>query len=49
VDFEKGALLDDDDIKSEFSKKNPYQKWLNDQQIHLSELHCEQEEHGFYQ
>ncbi|CAC9558439.1 Glutamate synthase [NADPH] large chain (EC 1.4.1.13) [uncultured Gammaproteobacteria bacterium] len=48
VDFEKGALLDDDDIKSEFSKKNPYQKWLNEQQIHLSELHCEQEEHGFY-
>jgi hypothetical protein len=47
VDFKKGELLNDDDIKSEFSKKNPYQKWLNEQQIYLSELHCEREAHGF--
>ncbi len=48
VDFEKGELLDDEVIKSEFAKKNPYQAWLNEQQIHLSELHCEREAHGFY-
>ncbi|MBA5249063.1 MAG: glutamate synthase large subunit, partial [Gammaproteobacteria bacterium] len=48
VDFDKGELLDDESIKSAFAKKNPYQQWLDEQQIHLSELHCEQEAHGFY-
>lgn len=48
VDFDKGKLLNDEDIKSEFAKKNPYRQWLDEQQIYLSELHCEQEAHGFY-
>ncbi len=48
VDFEQGKLIDDHTIKSDFSAKNPYQQWLKDQQIHLSELGCEKEVHGFY-
>lgn len=48
VDFDKGELLDDESIKSDFAKKNPYKQWLDEQQIHLSELHCESEVHGFY-
>lgn len=48
VDFEKGKLLDDEVIKSDFAKKNPYKDWLETQQIHLSELGCEHEAHGFY-
>jgi glutamate synthase (NADPH/NADH) large chain len=40
VDFEKGELLDDERIKSDFAKQNPYQDWLDEQTIHLSELHC---------
>ena len=48
VDFDKGELLDDESIKSDFAKKNPYKQWLKEQQIHLSELHCEEEAHGFY-
>ena len=48
VDFDKGELVDDETIKAEFAAKNPYQKWLDEQQIHLSELHCENEAHGFH-
>ncbi|SMN01324.1 Glutamate synthase [NADPH] large chain [uncultured Candidatus Thioglobus sp.] len=48
VDFEKGELLDDETLKSDFAQKNPYQDWLKDQQIHLSELGVEGEAHGFY-
>ena len=48
VDFEKGELLDDERIKSDFAKQNPYQDWLDEQTIHLSELHCENEAPGFY-
>lgn len=48
VDFEKGELLDDDRIKSNFAKQNPYQKWLDEQTIHLSELHCENKSPSFY-
>ena len=48
VDFDKGELVDDEAIKTEFAAKNPYRDWLNDQQIHLSELGCEQEAHGFH-
>ncbi len=48
VDFDKGELVDDEAIKAEFAAQNPYQDWLNDQQIHLSEFKCEQEAHGFH-
>ena len=48
VDFDKGELIDDETIKSEFAAKNPYQDWLKDQQIHLSELGCDKEAHGFH-
>ncbi|WXU00198.1 MAG: Ferredoxin-dependent glutamate synthase 1 [Catillopecten margaritatus gill symbiont] len=48
VDFDKGELLDDEAIKTDFANKNPYKQWLNDQQMHLSEFHCECEAHGFY-
>ncbi len=48
VDFDKGELLEDESIKAAFAKKNPYQQWLDEQQIHLSELHCDEEAHGFY-
>ncbi len=48
VDFDKGKLIDDEAIKSEFASKNPYQDWLNDQQIHLSEFLCKAESHGFH-
>ncbi|NYT52738.1 MAG: glutamate synthase large subunit [Candidatus Vesicomyosocius endoextente] len=48
VDFSKGELVDDETIKSEFAAKNPYQTWLNIQQIHLSEFHCQTEAHSLH-
>ena len=48
IDFDKGALIDDEEIKAKLATKNPYQDWLNEQQIHLSELHCDSEAHGFH-
>ncbi|WP_190600359.1 glutamate synthase large subunit [Candidatus Vesicomyidisocius sp. SY067_SCS001] len=48
VDFSKGKLVDDETIKSEFAAKNPYQAWLNIQQIHLSEFHCQTKVHSLH-
>ena len=48
VDFGQGRLVDDDEIKDNFSSKNPYRKWLDEQQIHLSELASNEEVQGFY-
>ena len=48
VDFGQGKLVDDDEIKDNFSSKNPYQEWLHDQQIHLNELARNEEVQGLY-
>ncbi len=48
VDFDKGGMIDDEAIKANFSSMNPYQDWLNDQRIYLSELNSNGEAHGFY-
>ena len=47
VDFEKGRLVDDDEIKSSFASKNPYGDWLKEQQISLSDLKTNTNEKGF--
>jgi glutamate synthase (NADPH/NADH) large chain len=38
IDFDKNELLHDSDVKHLFASKNPYQSWLKEQQINLSEL-----------
>lgn len=48
IDFDQGKLIDDEQIKNNFAKQNPYQDWLKSQQIHLSEFECNKEPHGFY-
>ncbi len=47
VDFEKGELISDETLKKAFSTRRPYGEWLKNQEIRLSELHCEREPHGF--
>ena len=47
VDFEKGVLIPDEELKSDFSSQRPYSDWLKDQRIHLSELQPKKEPHGF--
>lgn len=48
IDFEEGKLIPDEELKTDFAKQRPYGEWLNDQEIKLSDLSCEEEPHGFY-
>ncbi len=48
IDFEKGALIADEDLKSEFASRRPYGEWLNKQEIKLADLSPNKEPHGFY-
>jgi glutamate synthase (NADPH/NADH) large chain len=41
VDFEKGELISDEDIKSEFASRRPYGKWLKNQALILKDLQSE--------
>lgn len=47
IDFDRGELIADEDLKKEFSTARPYGEWLKNQEILLSELGCEKEPHGF--
>ncbi len=47
IDFEKGELISDSDLKKDFSTRRPYGEWLKNQEIKLSELGCDHEAHGF--
>ncbi|HJL53090.1 MAG TPA: glutamate synthase central domain-containing protein, partial [Arenicellales bacterium] len=38
IDFEQGRLVPDEELKSEFSQKRPYQQWLETGRIQLSDL-----------
>jgi glutamate synthase (NADPH/NADH) large chain len=38
VDFEKGKMVPDEEIKSEFSEQRPYGKWLENQRIDLDDI-----------
>ena len=38
IDFEQGRLVPDEELKSEFSQKRPYQQWLESGRIELSDL-----------
>ncbi len=48
VDFEKGCLIPDEQLKAEFARQRPYGEWLEQQEIKLSELSPNKEPHGFY-
>lgn len=49
LDFEQGRLIDDTELKNDFSSKRPYGEWLKNQAINFSDLHTDQEPHGFDQ
>ncbi|MAI07170.1 MAG: glutamate synthase large subunit [Alphaproteobacteria bacterium TMED87] len=38
IDFKKGKMIADSDIKSEWSESKPYKKWLNEQRVELKEF-----------
>ena len=41
IDLERQCIVDDTELKSELSRSNPYQTWLNKTQIHLNHLPSE--------
>ncbi|HEY4234942.1 MAG TPA: glutamate synthase-related protein [Lacipirellulaceae bacterium] len=47
VDFEKGRLIPDEELKHEISNKRTYAAWLADQRIDLNDLDPENAPHGF--
>jgi glutamate synthase domain-containing protein 2/glutamate synthase domain-containing protein 1/glutamate synthase domain-containing protein 3 len=38
VDLKEGRIITDDEIKSQITKKNPYSKWVSEQQVNLEDL-----------
>jgi glutamate synthase (NADPH/NADH) large chain len=47
IDFDKGRMIPDEELKHEFATKQPYHQWLTNQRITLSQLEPGQEAHGF--
>ena len=47
VDFEKGCMISDEDLKHDLAGRRPYAQWLRNQRIQLSELETDREPHGF--
>ena len=41
VDFERGRLVPDDEIKNEFASRRPYGQWLEENRIPLRQVTCE--------
>jgi len=38
IDMEEGRIIGDEEIKASLARAKPYQKWLDDTQIHLQDL-----------
>jgi glutamate synthase (NADPH/NADH) large chain len=47
VDFERGCLIPDDELKNDFASRRPYGDWLRDQRIDINDLEPNKEPHGF--
>lgn len=47
IDFEKGRLIPDSELKDDFATRRPYAEWLNNQKIELSEIPRVEDGHGF--
>ena len=41
IDFERGRLIPDDELKNEFASRRPYGEWLDSQRIALRDLPLE--------
>lgn len=38
IDMEEGRIIDDEEVKADLATNKPYQKWLDETQIHLKDL-----------
>jgi len=48
VDFEKGKMIPDEEIKSEFATNRPYGEWLNNQRIDLCDIALDSDVPGLH-
>jgi glutamate synthase (NADPH/NADH) large chain len=48
IDFNAGRMIPDEEIKAEWARANPYQQWLDEQRLNLTDLAPNLEPHGFY-
>jgi len=47
LDFEQGRLIGDAELKEGFAKSKPFGQWIENQKVQFSDLHTEEEPHGF--
>ncbi|MDQ1362495.1 MAG: glutamate synthase large chain, partial [Pseudomonadota bacterium] len=47
IDFDRGRMIPDEELKHEFASKQTYHEWLTNQRIALSQLEPGKESHGF--
>lgn len=47
VDFEKGRLIPDEELKQDFSRRRPYGEWLKNQKLTLADIPAAKDAHGF--
>ncbi|MEX2175163.1 MAG: glutamate synthase large subunit [Pirellulaceae bacterium] len=47
VDFERGELIPDEELKKDVSTRRPYAEWLRNQRIELKDLPLSDQSHGF--
>ena len=38
IDFEQGRMIPDEELKTDFANRRPYQQWLDEQRIDLAEI-----------
>jgi glutamate synthase (NADPH/NADH) large chain len=48
VDFEKGVLIPDEELKKTIATERPYASWLQRQRVELKEVPNSEEAHGFH-
>lgn len=47
LDIKQGRLIDDAELKNDFSAQRPYGEWVSNQAISFDDLNCDTEPHGF--
>jgi glutamate synthase (NADPH) large chain len=47
LDFEQGRLIGDEELKAQFAGSKPFGNWIKEQKVEFSDLHTDQEPHGF--
>lgn len=47
IDFEKGRLIPDQELKADFSTRRPYGQWLEAQKLHMDEIPKAVDDYGF--